>query len=81
MKNSLCSPHHSLSLGSKVLSLLLFITILCSLGFAQKEVKGAGLSGATIKPDIETLRGVWKDTNSRSRNMRISVEHGRISIH
>ena len=81
MKNSLCSRHHSLSLGSKVLSLLLFITILCSLGFAQKEVKGAGLSGATIKPDIETLRGVWKDTNSRSRNMRISVNHGRISIH
>ncbi len=41
MKSWLFSRYHLPILGSKVLSLLLIITFLCSLGFAQKEVKGA----------------------------------------
>jgi hypothetical protein len=81
MKSMLCSRCHKPSLGLRVLSLLLIFTLFCSAGLAQKEVIGGELSGTTIKPDIETLQGLWKDTNSRSRNMRISVDHGRIAIY
>jgi hypothetical protein len=79
--NSMFTQRHNRFLGSMLFSLFLLMTLLCSSGFAQKEVVGGMLSGATVKPDIETLQGVWKDTNSRSRNMRISIVHGRISIY
>ncbi|MDA8339635.1 MAG: caspase family protein [Nitrospiraceae bacterium] len=38
-------------------------------------------SGAVIKPDFWQIQGVWKDKNSRSRNMRITIDNGRISIY
>ena len=33
-----------------------------------------------IKSDFELLQGLWKDTNSRSRNIRITLDHDKISI-
>ena len=38
-------------------------------------------AGNVGKPDIEQLQGVWKDGNSRSRNMRITVANNEITIH
>jgi hypothetical protein len=81
MKRPLCSRHYTPSLGSIVLSLLLIMTYFAAIGCAQNEVTAAEPSGATIRPDLEKLQGVWKDTNSRSRNMRISIDNGRISIY